>query len=179
MSLPRLLILVFATCTLSCAQDSPSLGDVARQARKQKQSTQTNSAQASDGKNADSSKARRIITNEEIPEKPEPANHGSDAGASSESKLGTSKRSAEYWKTQIVRVKNAIAKLQKNIDGLSNSILFVDANYENHVLWNERQREKQQELEVMKSQLSEFQKLLEDMQEAARSQGYGSSVYDP
>jgi chromosome segregation ATPase len=90
-----------------------------------------------------------------------------------------SKRPPEYWKAQILRVKNAIAKLQKNVDNLSSSIHFVDANYENHVLWNERQREKQQQVDIMKSQLSEFQKLLEDMQEAARSQGYGSSVYDP
>jgi hypothetical protein len=31
----------------------------------------------------------------------------------------------------------------------------------------------------MKAQLDEQQKRLEDMQEAARKQGYGNSVYDP
>jgi len=31
----------------------------------------------------------------------------------------------------------------------------------------------------MKSQLEDQQKKLEDMQDSARQQGYGSSVYDP
>jgi hypothetical protein len=31
----------------------------------------------------------------------------------------------------------------------------------------------------MKAQLDEQQKRLEDMQEAARKQGYGNSIYDP
>ena len=31
----------------------------------------------------------------------------------------------------------------------------------------------------MKSQLEDLKKRLEDMQEQARQQGYGSSVYDP
>jgi hypothetical protein len=31
----------------------------------------------------------------------------------------------------------------------------------------------------MKAQLEEAQKQLEDMQEAARKEGFGSSVYDP
>jgi hypothetical protein len=31
----------------------------------------------------------------------------------------------------------------------------------------------------MKAQLEDQQKRLEDMQEAARQQGYGSAVYDP
>jgi hypothetical protein len=47
------------------------------------------------------------------------------------------------------------------------------------VQWNERQQQKQQQVEVMKSQLEDQQKKLEDMQDSARQQGYGSSVYDP
>jgi predicted ribosome quality control (RQC) complex YloA/Tae2 family protein len=47
------------------------------------------------------------------------------------------------------------------------------------VQWNERQKEKQQQVERLKSQLEDQQKRLEDMQEQARKQGYGTSVYDP
>lgn len=175
----RLLTIVFAACSIACAQDSQSLGDVARTTRKQKQA-QTSSLQSPDGHNTGNSKSSHIITNDEIPEKAETANPDSHAAANPGVRnVGMGKHPAEYWKLQILRVKNAIAKLQKNIDALSSSIHFVDANYENHMLWNEHQREKQQQVDIMKSQLSEFQKLLEDMQEAARSQGYGSSVYDP
>jgi chromosome segregation ATPase len=178
--LSRRLIFVLAACTIAGAQDSQSLGDVARQARKQKQIPQTNAAQSRDGQSAAASKPTHVVTNDELPEKPETSIPDSHALADSRARdVGMSKRPPEYWKAQILRVKNAIAKLQKNVDNLSSSIHFVDANYENHVLWNERQREKQQQVDIMKSQLSEFQKLLEDMQEAARSQGYGSSVYDP
>jgi hypothetical protein len=45
--------------------------------------------------------------------------------------------------------------------------------------WNERQREKQQRAERMQAQLEDQKKRLDDMQESARKQGYGSSVYDP
>jgi hypothetical protein len=47
------------------------------------------------------------------------------------------------------------------------------------VQWNERQKEKQQEVERGQAQLAEQKKRLDDMQESARRQGYGSSVYDP
>jgi predicted ribosome quality control (RQC) complex YloA/Tae2 family protein len=45
--------------------------------------------------------------------------------------------------------------------------------------WNERQREKQQRVERMQAQLQEQKRRLEEMQDSARKQGYGSSVYDP
>jgi hypothetical protein len=43
----------------------------------------------------------------------------------------------------------------------------------------ERQREKEQQLESMQTRLVEQQKRLEELQEAARKQGFGSSVYEP
>ena len=41
------------------------------------------------------------------------------------------------------------------------------------------QQQKQQEVDTMKAQCEEQQKALEEMQEAARKEGFGSSVYDP
>ena len=44
--------------------------------------------------------------------------------------------------------------------------------------YRELQR-KQQEVDSLKAQLEEQQKHLEEMQDTARKQGYGSSIYDP
>jgi hypothetical protein len=49
----------------------------------------------------------------------------------------------------------------------------------NCVQWNEEQKRKQDQVETMKGELEQQQKRLEDLQEAARKQGFGSSVYDP
>ena len=56
---------------LAYGQDSPSMGDVARQARQQKQSKDAQS------KAAPTTKTPKVITNEEIPESPEAADGAS------------------------------------------------------------------------------------------------------
>ncbi len=87
---------------------------------------------------------------------------------------------AEQWKSQIVALKNNMATLQQNINSLSASIQYAGANcVANCVQWNERQKQKQDQVDTMKSQLEQQQKMLEDLQDGARKQGYGSSVYDP
>lgn len=86
----------------------------------------------------------------------------------------------EYWTTRILAQKNAIASLKSDIDQISASIQYTGPNCVSGCAeWNENQRQKQQEVEGMKAQLQEQEKQLEDMQETARKQGYGSSVYDP
>ena len=86
----------------------------------------------------------------------------------------------DYWKSQIMAVKNSIANLKANIDSLNASIQYAGGNcVSGCVEWNLRQKQKQDQVEMMKAQLEQQQKYLEDMQEAARKQGYGSSVYDP
>ena len=87
---------------------------------------------------------------------------------------------AEQWRAQIQTQKTAISSLQNQIDKLNDSIHFAPANcVANCVQRTDRQREKQQEVERMQAQLEDQKKRLEDMQESARQQGYGSSVYDP
>ena len=185
---------------LSCSalfafgQDEPSLGDAARQARQQKQQkdTQAKDLQSKDGlskdgqtKAAQPARTPRVITNEEIPESsattasPETGDqpHGVRY---SPPPSGSSKVSPEQWKSQILAQKNMIAVMQTEIDRLNNAIHFAPANcIANCVQWNQRQREKQQEVERLQAQLEDQKKRLEDMQESARKQGYGSSVYEP
>ncbi|MGA9354209.1 MAG: hypothetical protein WBV46_11005 [Terriglobales bacterium] len=195
MSLPwkqSILIAVLGGVSCLCAsgQDSPSLGDAARQARQQKQSkgTQTKSGTAT------AAATSKVITNDDIAGGSDAAgdasaggkNHGSAGSAhssSSSSSSGSSsgeKMSGEAWKSQIQGQKQAVNALQANLDNLNDSIHFTTGNcVSGCVQWNERQQQKQQEVERMRAQLEQQKQQLHDMQESARQQGYGSSVYDP
>jgi hypothetical protein len=158
----------------AAAQDSTSLGDLARQQRQQKEQAEA----------ARDAKPAKVITNEEIPERPamaaRAAAHKEESFEPHEAASGE-KLPAEHWKSQIREQKNQIANLQREIDNVNDSVRFASGNCANGrcVEWNERQREKQERVERMKAQLDEAKKHLDDMQEAARKQGYGSSVYDP
>ena len=191
----RILLLFFGAslcALLADSQDSPSLGEAARQSRQQKQQQQKNAPtrdpQTNDpqAKAALEPKTAKVITNDEIPAHIVPVAHHSgssdepDAHAGNQPSSTAAKIPAEEWKAQILSLKNAIASLQSNIARLNDSIHFAPANcVSNCAQWNERQQEKQRQVEVMKSQLEDQQKKLEDMQESARQQGYGGSVYDP
>jgi hypothetical protein len=156
------------------AQDSPSLGDLARQQRQQKEQSKTTSS-----KDAKSSK---VITNEELPGHSAMA-AGSVVNAEVTPQPVSSegpKQPAEHWRSQILAQKNQIATMQSQVEDLNESIRFAPANcVANCVAWNEHQKEKQQQVERMQAQLEDMKKHLDEMQESARKQGYGSSVYDP
>jgi hypothetical protein len=165
---------------LAYGQDSQSMGDVARQARQQKQNKDAQS------KAAPASKTAKVITNDEIPESPDAADGSASsddnghAATSGPPAFGGAKQSAEQWKSQILAQKNVVSSLQSNIDKLNDSIQFAPGNcVAGCVHWNERQKQKQQEVERMRSQLETQKKRLQSMQESARQQGYGGTIYDP
>jgi hypothetical protein len=192
---------IVACALVAFGQDSPSLGDVARQARQQKQKDAaptgsnpapgavpagTDAETPSTSKDSQSAKpAKKVITNDEIPEhigptstrppgaQPVPASYP-------QPNRYEGKIPPEQWKAQILSLKNNMSSLQQSIGSLSASIQYAGANcVANCVQWNERQKQKQDQIENMKAQLEQAQKMLEDMQDAARKQGYGSAVYDP
>lgn len=224
----RLFLVLFSAvaCVFTLAargqDDSPSLGDVARRSRVEKQqkeaqakdaqskdapvqTPQAKDAQKNDGQSKDAQgndkdrdkdkdagvseaqagKEPHVITNEDISEpigptrsstfgsRPSPATDEqppSDAG----------KVSAEAWRSQIQAQKDAIESLKSQIDTLAASIQYAGGNcVSGCAQWNERQQQKQQQVDAMKAQLEQQENRLQDMQEAARKQGYGSSVYDP
>jgi hypothetical protein len=163
----------------ACAQDSPSLGDLARQQRQQKDQGK-GPAKTTPNKAA---KAPKVITNEEIPSHLTPASapaaKGEEDRDSAAAPSDEAKLPAEQWKSQIAAQKNQVDALQKQIDEVNESIHFAPGNcVANCVQWNERQQEKQRQVEQMRAQLEEQKKRLEVMQDSARKQGYGSSVYD-
>jgi hypothetical protein len=180
---------VFVCAILAHGQDEPSLGDAARQSRLQKQQkAQDKDTPAKDGSAKDphpSKPPKKVITNEELPEHIGPtrtAASGQQIAGADYQQPGDDDRKAppEQWKSRIQAQKTSIASLQSELNNLSASIQYAGSNcVSGCVQWNERQKQKQDQLEGMKAQLEQQQKNLEEMQEAARKQGYGSSVYDP
>lgn len=171
---------VFLLSVCGYGQDAPPLGDVARQVRLQKQQ----GSKDAQSKNAAASKAPKVVTNEEIPEHPESASEASPSTEQDEPASHSApvpgKMSGEQWKSQIQAQKNLVNSMQSQTDKLNNSIQFATGTcVYGCVQWNERQKEKQQEVERMRGQLADQKKKLETMQESARRQGYGSTVYDP
>lgn len=200
----RRVLVLLATSALLCAftaygQDSQSLGDVARQSRLQKQqkdaqakdtsskdasSKQTPATDAS-AKDAQPAKSPHVITNDEIPSHGGPTvttARGSQADNEPDATPNSGDRDdrAEQLKSRIQAQKSAIAGLEAEISSLSESIHYAGGNcVANCESWNERQKQKQDQVESMKAQLEEQKKQLENMQESARKQGFGSAVYEP
>jgi hypothetical protein len=182
----RILVFMLAASSLltisAAAQDeSPSLGDVARQSRQQKTS-QPKTAKTSADHN---SKPAHVITNEELPQRANtssaaPKEGDASATSTTAAATGTRDEQGQQFKDQIQSQKQVIAALQQQISQVGESIHYAGGNcLSNCVQWNERQKQKQDEVEGMKAQLADQQKKLEEMQEAARKQGFGSSIYEP
>jgi predicted RNase H-like nuclease (RuvC/YqgF family) len=146
-----------------------SLGDVARTQR-QKQSSDQNAS-------------HKVITNEDLPENADEATSTSVSdqhGFAPEVPASNDEHAAKEWKARIQAQKSTVASLQSQINRVNSSIHFVEATrYNNGVQHNQRQAQKQDDVERMQQQLEEQKKQLEDMQESARKAGLGSSVYEP
>ena len=196
----RKLFFVLAATSLFCAtayaqDDAPSLGDVARQARQQKQKdapskTAPNSKDAQTASTANVAAkpahagANHVITNEELPAHTVPTTSMSEKSDSAAEPVantaGNRDAAAGQWKSQIQSLKDAIASLQQRITSEGDSIHYAGGNcVRNCEQWNERQQQKQQEVDSMKTQLEQQRQKLEEAQESARKQGFGSQVYDP
>jgi len=165
MSLSKLAIII-AGLLISPAFGQ-SLGDVARAERDKAKVAST------------SGSPKKVITNEDIPEHSEESD---DPIGQEHDALPPSNdlHSAAQWKAAILRQKSAIAELQKNIDQVRGTIHFIEVNrYRNGAQYNQRQMQKQQDVEQMQKQLDALKRGLEEMQENARRAGLGSAVYDP
>jgi len=157
-------------------QDSPSLGDVARKARQQKQEKEAKSQTTTDAQ------PPKVITNEQIPEHPELAPKASNNRdhENTPKSFYDGKLTAEQWKSQIQKQQEVVQHQETELNQLKDSIQFAPGNcVYNCVQWNEAQKQKQDRAERMGEALDESKRQLEQMQENARQQGYGSSVYEP
>ena len=143
MTMPRLIFTLAAAislCTgLAVAQDAQSLGDVARQARQQKQQQGNSNPDTSStdpqntAPNANDPQTLRpshVITNDEIPEHtPRVPSNAQKRPPGSTTVAGKEvKRPPEYWKAQVQQLKNSMASLQRRIDVLTGSLHAVLTN---------------------------------------------------
>jgi len=168
LNFPRTSLLVVLFACLVAASYGQSLGDVARAQRqkRQNQSPQT---------------APKIITNDDLPNRgaaedaPAP-----DAQIKNSPTRPLGSKSAEQWKAEIAAQRNTVTSLQNQIDRLSASVHFASGNCVYHcVEHNERQLNKQDEVQRLQEQLGQAKQSLENMQEAARREGFGNAVYEP
>jgi predicted RNase H-like nuclease (RuvC/YqgF family) len=172
-------------CALSApGQDSQSVADAARQARLQKQQKDSQAEDAANPTDAQPAKTPHVITNDEIPEhvgSTVTSAHGqSDEPAYTAPSNGTRRNSADQWKSQIQAQKSAITALQRQIKSLADSIHFPENCLPNTCAQrNERQLNKESRVDTLNHQLEQQQKRLEQLQESARKDGFGSAVYDP
>ena len=158
---------LFAWCQDGSA---PSLGDLARQTRQQKEN---NAAQGQP-------RSATMISDEDAgAPRSDPGSSskaGRQVGTPGNTPAAAKKTTAEQWKAAILEQEKLISSTQANIDRISQSIQFHNSD---RVRWNEYQREKQQEVEKLQTQLAAEKKRLEEMRDGARKQGYGNTVYDP
>ena len=157
--------LAISLCALCYGQ---SLGDVAREERL-KQAAKKGQA------------ALKVITNEDLPEHSDSLESGASSQANRET--GPSRpmgsKSAEQWRAEIAAQRRSVEALQSQIDRLNSSRVARTYCLRNCVQWNEHQIQRQDEVEHKQAELEEQKRKLEDMQEAARKEGYGNAVYEP
>ena len=166
----RGIIATFLLLSLAGSAHGQALGDVARQNRA---STKIQAKPA-----------KKIVTNDDIPESPESSPGSSNVAASGEAVQSPASaspvKSAQEWKRAILTQETRVDALQGQIEKLNESIHFVTASaYSHGAEYNQYQVKKQQEVKNLQKQLEEQQKKLNDMQEAARKEGLGDAVYEP
>jgi hypothetical protein len=125
-----------------------------------------------------------VITNDEIPEHigatRTSASYSQNGGTYPQTVAGGKQAQGDTFREQILAQKGSIASLEKQIEEVNASIQYAGGNcVSGCVEWNERQKQKQDQVESMKVQLEQMRKQLEEAQEMCRKQGFGSSVYDP
>jgi hypothetical protein len=157
---------VAVSAALGATDDEKPLGDVARQQRQQQ------------AKKA--GKTVRTVTNEDIPEASPDAKEADNHEPEYDEKKVATGMSGDQVKAIIQVQKSRIGALQAQIDKLSASVHYVEANrYSNGVEHNQNQQRKQQEVDRMQKQLEGERSKLEKIQESARKAGFGSAIYDP
>jgi hypothetical protein len=161
---PKAIWIALITVGIAGLGYGQSLGDVAREQRQKQQAKKDQDAP-------------KVITNEDIPEHPLEA-EASVREEEPASSVGS--KSADEWKSRIAAQRKSVENLQSQIDRVNSSIRFAPGNcVRNCAQYNEQQIKKQDDVQRMQAQLDEQKKTLEDMQEAARKQGFGNSVYEP
>jgi len=168
----HLLFAVLASNAFIAASHAQSIADIARKERekKQQQAKTGSTPVVYNNDNIGSSRSSHTAS----------ATPTASPTASPAAENGPKKASAGQWTAKIRQQKQVVNTLQEQVTGLQQSIRYVEANaYTNGVQYNEAQRKKQEEVEKLQQRLADEKQKLSEMQEGARKDGYGNSVYDP
>ena len=163
-SLRKVLFLAgFCSC-LATVVFGQSLGDVARQERLKRQSQ-------------DPQVVSKVITNDDLaPHEPDDA----QKTPSRDPRPSRPTKSAAQWKAEILAEESRISSLRAQIQKLNSTVRFSSPTCHYHcVEHNENQLRKEDQVQRMQDQLAEEKQKLNDLQEAARRDGFGNSVYEP
>jgi len=157
---------------LATAAHAQSLGEVARQQKRQKSDPQA------------APTPKKVYTEEDFGES-DPADKSTSPADAKHSTTSANERekkalSAEQWKAKIQKKKDLIAAVQERIDKLEGSVNYVQNNrniYTNAPEYNEHQHQKELAAQRLKAELEQQKSELSDLQEQARQQGFGNAVY--
>jgi predicted RNase H-like nuclease (RuvC/YqgF family) len=87
---------------------------------------------------------------------------------------------AAQMKAQIKTQENTIAELQSRIFRLKSTIRYADSSlFYNAAAYNERQDDKQHEVERLQEKLEGEKTKLQQLQDNAKRAGFGNAVYEP
>ena len=164
--------LLVSTMALLCLHlHAQSLGEIARRQQQKKQPANI--------------VLRKVLTNDDMAAVSSTTSAGSnpsatDKGTSASPSKDSTAWTAEKFRSEIQKQRDAIAETQNAIDKIEPTINHVQNNrniYTNAPEYNAHQDEKQQTVNQLKGRLAEQQSELADLQEKARKAGYGNSVY--
>jgi len=167
---------ILAIVTFSLASHAQSLGALARQQKESK--SQKSESQPS-------STTKKVYTDENI-RKSESTDDRKAAvtakrpGFAPDKEKAQPASPADQLRAKIQKQKDLIAALQERIDKLQASVNYVQNNrniYTNAPEYNQRQHQKELLAERLKAELEQQKAELNDLQDTARQQGFGNSVY--
>jgi len=179
MNAVKLAIILTGMLAIGAAAHAQSLGDVARQNRQQ----QTDQEQS--GKD----KTPKVYTNEDLPQEgladddasSSSPSHSANAPSNTAQQTANEQvAKAAQMKAKIKAQENSIAELQSQIFRLKSTIRYADSSlYYNAAAYNERQDDKQHEVERMQEKLDGEKTKLQQLQDDAKRAGFGNAVYEP
>jgi len=173
---------VLAISTMPMETHAQSLGEIARQQRESKNHKADSESTAT---------TKKLYTDEDIAKSKSedaaaPAALDNSSSKSPTGSKGTKEKnpatmSADQWRARIQRKRDLIAAIQERIDALEASVNYVQNNrniYTNAPEYNEHQHHKELAAQQLKALLEQQKTELSDLQEQARQQGFGNSVYE-
>ncbi len=171
----KVLVIASGFLALACALHAQSLGDVARDNRQQ-QAQQGDKTQPKAFGNEDL--PREGLADDDSAEAPQHSTTAQPLAHQKEAANRTVK--AAEFKRQIKAQENVVGELQSRIFRVKSTIRYYDVRvFSNATAYNERQDDKQREVERLQEKLEDEKAKLQSLQDDAKRAGFGNGIYEP